>query len=167
MIGDSSGSGNGGVEAGCSGGDDRTRTRDGSREGNGTGNGSGEGNGPGDGAGDGVPVGPVVVGDLRVEADLELEVDGERVSVRSGAGRVDVAAGSLGALRAVAGLRDRLPAPVAEDIDDVPVGLHVRGVEVARVDPGVSAGPLSRALGLAPARVDLVGVARSVIRRRG
>lgn len=109
---------------------------------------------------------PVDVGDLRVEVDVEATVDGDRLAVRSADGRIDVSADSLRTLGRLGSLLDRLPARLGESADRVPIGVHVGGVEVARVDPGVPAGPLSRALGVAPARVDVMGLAGAMLRGR-
>lgn len=108
----------------------------------------------------------VAVGDLLVEVALDLTVDGEPLRVRSRDGRLELSAERLGPLRDVAALRGSLQAPVGEPLagallGEAPLGVSVRGVEVARVDPGVPAGPLSRALGVAPARLDLRGVVRA------
>lgn len=108
----------------------------------------------------------ITVADLRIEADLDLAVDGEPVRIRTGNGRVGVFVDRIGTLSRVAELLDALPEPLGGSLDRVPLGVHVAGVEVARVDPGVAAGPLSRALGVAPARVDLGGVVRAVLSRR-
>ena len=105
----------------------------------------------------------VVVDDLRVEVDLDATVDGDPVRVRTGDGRIDVFAEQLGVLRELAALRAALPGPVGDAAERLPVGVHVGGVEVARIDPGVSPGPLSRALGVAPATVDLGGVTRAAL----
>jgi len=109
---------------------------------------------------------PVAVGDLRVEIDVEATVEGDRLAVRSTDGRIDVSADSLRTLGRLGSLLDRLPARLGESADSVPIGVHVDGVEVARVDPGVPAGPRARALGVEPARVDVRGLAGAVLRGR-
>ncbi|WP_435064763.1 hypothetical protein [Halobaculum sp. EA56] len=112
------------------------------------------------------PAERIAVDDLRIEADLDLAVDGDPVRVRSTGGRIDVFVRRFGVLPRIDELRRALPSPVGDALERVPVGVHVAGVEVARVDPGVPSGPLSRLLGVAPARVDLPGVARALLRRR-
>lgn len=111
---------------------------------------------------------PVAVGDLRVAVDLEATVDGDRVDVRSGDGRIDVDTDRMRALRTLRSLRAVLPDRVrgSIDLDRVPLGVHVDGVEVARVDPDVPAGPLARALGIAPVRIDVCGLALAALRSR-
>ncbi|MFC6786033.1 hypothetical protein ACFQFH_09045 [Halobaculum halobium] len=109
---------------------------------------------------------PVAVGDLHVAVDVDAAVDGDRLAVRSADGRIDVSADSLRALGRLGSLRESLPERVDRLLDRVPLGVHVDGVEVARVDPGVSAGPLARALGVAPARIDATGLAITVLRGR-
>lgn len=107
----------------------------------------------------------VRVDDVQIEADVEATVDGDSLHVRSVDGRVEVHTDRVAALRALSDLREAIPSRVADSLDSVPVGVHLRGVEVARIDPGVSPGPVSRALGTAPARVDLLALARAVARR--
>jgi hypothetical protein len=111
---------------------------------------------------------PVAVGDLRVAVELEATVDGDRVDVRSGGGRIDVDADRVRALRTLGSLRAVLPDRVRGSIDfgRVPLGVHVDGVEVARVDPNVPAGPLARALGIDPVRIDACGLALAALRGR-
>jgi len=110
---------------------------------------------------------PIAVDEFRVEADLDLTVEGDPIRVRSTDGRIDVFVGRIGVLSRIDDLQRALPRPVGDALERVPVGVHVAGVEVARVDPGVPPGPPSRLLGVDPARVDLAGVARAWIRRRG
>ncbi|MFC7068956.1 hypothetical protein [Halobaculum lipolyticum] len=110
---------------------------------------------------------PVPVGDLRVAVDLDATVEGESLRVRTADGRVELFADGFAAVRHAGALRDALPDGVGGTLDDVPLGVHVAGVEVARADPGVPAGPVSRALGAAPLRIDVGGVVRALVRRRG
>ncbi|QZX98799.1 hypothetical protein [Halobaculum rubrum] len=109
---------------------------------------------------------PVAVGDLRVAVDVEATVDGDRLVVRSVDGRIDVSADTLRTLGRLESLLEQLPGRVGELIHRVPIGVHVGDVEVARVDPGVPAGPLAHVLGVAPARLDVGGVASAVLRGR-
>ncbi|WP_348608717.1 hypothetical protein [Halobaculum rarum] len=108
----------------------------------------------------------VALGDLCVAVDVEATVDGERLTVRSSDGRIDVSADSLRTLRRLGSLWESLPNRIGRSLDRAPIGVHVGDVEVARIDPGVPAGPLARALGVAPARLDVGGVARAVLRGR-
>jgi len=108
----------------------------------------------------------VAVGDLRVAVDIEATVDGERLAVRSSDGRIDVSADRLRTLRRLGSLRELLPNRIGRSIDRAPIGVHVGEVEVARIDPGVPAGPLARVLGVAPARLDVGGLASAVLRGR-
>ncbi|MFC7096347.1 hypothetical protein [Halobaculum marinum] len=113
----------------------------------------------------------LAVEEFRIAADVEATVDGDALSVRTVDGRVEVTADGFGALRQVRSLRDVLPAAAVDaldrlPVDRVPLGVRVAGVEVARIDPGVPPGPLSRALGVAPASVDLRGVVRALVRER-
>ncbi|AZH25881.1 hypothetical protein [Haloplanus aerogenes] len=99
---------------------------------------------------------------LDIDADLTLTVDEATVSIRGYGDLVVVAAPSLAVLRTlidggpplpdrshlVAGLRDA----------DVTLDVRVRGRSVARAGPGYDPGPLSRALGVAPARISLGGL---------
>ncbi|MFB9823947.1 hypothetical protein [Halobaculum roseum] len=109
---------------------------------------------------------PVAVGDLRIAVDVEATVDGDRLAVRSADGRIDVSADSLRTLGRIGSLREAIPERIGRSVDRVPIGVHVGDVEVGRVDPGVPAGPLARALGVAPVRLDLGGVAAAVLRGR-
>ncbi|QZP38530.1 polyhydroxyalkanoic acid system family protein [Halobaculum magnesiiphilum] len=108
----------------------------------------------------------VAVGDLRVAVDVEATVDGDRLAVRSVDGRIDVSADSLRTLGRLGSLREAVPDRIGQSIDRVPIGVHVGDVEVGRVDPDVPAGPLARALGVAPVRLDLGGVTAAVLRGR-
>ncbi|WP_277555634.1 hypothetical protein [Halobaculum limi] len=107
----------------------------------------------------------ITVGDLRIEADIEASVDGDSLRVRSRDGRMEVYADCFAAIRALSDLPEVLPSRLGDALDSVPVGVHLYGVEIARIDPGVSPGPLSRALGTAPARVHLRALARALTRR--
>jgi hypothetical protein len=109
---------------------------------------------------------------LQVEADLTLTVDGEAVDVAGYGDLVVVEVPSLRALRELgrgADLLEGLPLPAAAGADlaagaDVTVDVRVRGVSVARIEPGRSAGPLADLLGVAPARPSLVGLLRALLR---
>ena len=98
---------------------------------------------------------------LDVDADLTLTVDGERVTIRGYGDLVVVAAPSLSAVRTLA--RTAAPPldgrllPHLEDAD-VRLDVRVRGRSVARAGSEIDPGPLSRALGVAPARVSLGGL---------
>ncbi|UIO99124.1 hypothetical protein Hbl1158_11340 [Halobaculum sp. CBA1158] len=112
---------------------------------------------------------PVTVGELRVEADLNLSVDGAPVRLRSADGRIEVSVDRPATLRRLddvrTGIRALWPDGHRDPLTTVPVGIHVDGVEVARIDPGSPAGPLARVLGASPARLDLRGVVRAALKR--
>jgi len=98
---------------------------------------------------------------LDVDADLTLTVDDETVTIRGYGDLVVVTAPSLSVVRTLAGtaappLDVRLLAHL--DDADVRLDVRVRGRSVARIGSGIDAGPLSRALGVAPARVSLGGL---------
>lgn len=104
---------------------------------------------------------------LDVDADLTLTVDGASVSVRGYGDLVVVAAPSLSVLRTLAResgrLDDRLPLFEFLHDADVTLDVRVRGRSVARAGPGYDPGPLSRALGTAPARVSPGGLLLTVL----
>jgi hypothetical protein len=98
---------------------------------------------------------------LDVDADLTLTVDGAAVSIRGYGDLVVVSAPSLAALRTLA--RTGASHLGTERLDrlrdaDVTLDVRVRGRSVARLGAGVDPGPLSRALGVDPARVSLGGL---------
>lgn len=115
----------------------------------------------------GADVPRVAVGDLRVAVDLDATVEGESLRVRTADGRVELFAEGFAAVRHAGALRDALPERAGDTLEEVPLGVHVAGVEVARADPGVPAGPVSRALGVDPLRIDVAGVVRALFGRRG
>lgn len=99
---------------------------------------------------------------LDVTADLTLSLADEDVSVTGYGDLVIVDAPSLrtalGLLRGV----DHVPTHLVERglaRGDVTVDVRVRGGSIARAGPGIRPGPVSRALGVAPAKVSLLGVA--------
>jgi len=104
---------------------------------------------------------------LAVDADLTLTVDDATVSIRGYGDLVVVAAPSLSVLRTL--VRGEPPVPdrshlVAALRDaDVTLDVRVRGRSVARAGPEYDPGPLSRALGVAPARVSLGGLLLAVL----
>lgn len=101
---------------------------------------------------------------LDVVADLTVEVGTETVSVRGYGDLVVVSAPTVAAAQALSKpggvLLDRLVAA------DVTVDLRVRGRSVARAGPDREPGRLSRALGVAPARVSPGGLFLSALSRR-
>jgi hypothetical protein len=104
---------------------------------------------------------------LDVDADLTLTVDDETVSVRGYGDLVVVSAPSLSVLRTL--YRGCPPVPdrshffaVLRDAD-VTLDVRVRGRSVARAGPGHGPDPLSRALGVAPARVSPGGLLLAVL----
>lgn len=103
---------------------------------------------------------------LDVDADLTLTVDDETVTVRGYGDLVVVSAPALAVVRTLV----RTTAPPLDDHlltllcdAEVTLDVRVRGRSVARAGPGVDAGPLSRALGAAPARVSLGGLLLSAL----
>jgi hypothetical protein len=99
---------------------------------------------------------------LDIHADLTLTVGDATVSIRGYGDLVVVAAPSLSVLRTLVRGGDFLLDHLAplDHLDDVAVtvDVRVRGRSVARAGPGFDPGPLSRALGVAPARVSLGGL---------
>ena len=99
---------------------------------------------------------------LDVDADLTLAVDDETVSIRGYGDLVVVSAPSLSVLRTL--LRGGPPVPARPHLlavlrdADVTLDVRVRGRSVARAGSGHDPGPLSRALGVAPARVSPGGL---------
>jgi len=99
---------------------------------------------------------------LDVDADLTLTVDDETVSIRGYGDLVVVSASSLSVLRTL--LRGGPPVPDQPHLlavlcgADVTLDVRVRGRSVARAGPGHAPDPLSRALGVAPARVSPGGL---------
>lgn len=103
---------------------------------------------------------------LAVEADLAVTVEGHEIGVAGYGDLVVVEAPSLRAVRALGRGLDALPRPPDGFAGAPPtVDVRVRGVSVARIDPGVAPGPLARLLGTAPARPSLGGVLRALLRR--
>lgn len=103
---------------------------------------------------------------LSVEADLTATVEGDEVSIDGYGDRLVVSFPTFrAARRALEGL-ETLPVPF-ESLETaaeagVAVDVRVRGASVARLGPGVRAGPLSRLAGVAPARVSVVGLLRAL-----
>jgi hypothetical protein len=97
---------------------------------------------------------------LDVDADLTLTVGDATGTVRGYGDLVVVDLPTLAAARTVG----RTVAPLSAAAVDagVTVDLRVRGRSVARAGPDVDPGPLSRALGLAPARVSVGGLLLSL-----
>jgi hypothetical protein len=98
---------------------------------------------------------------LDVYADLAVEVGDAKVSVRGYGDLVVVRAPTLAAARGLAGggtqsVLERLCAA------EVTVDLRVGNRSVARAGPGHEPGVLSRALGVAPARLSPGGVLLSL-----
>lgn len=95
---------------------------------------------------------------LDVTADLTLATDGSTVTVRGYGDLVVVDAPTLGALRSLDGGSRTAVLDSLCRRSDVTVDLRVGGRSVARAGAGVDAGPLSRAVGVAPARLSLGGL---------
>ncbi|WP_224336682.1 peptide ABC transporter ATP-binding protein [Haloprofundus halobius] len=105
---------------------------------------------------------------LDVTAELTLTVEGEQLRVVGFGELVVVDTPSLDAALALLRGTGRLPTEqFGEDVRaaDVTVDVRVDGVSVARLGPGIRPGYLSRALGVAPARLSLGGTAMALLRR--
>ncbi|MFB6167439.1 MAG: hypothetical protein ABEJ43_01175 [Haloferacaceae archaeon] len=103
---------------------------------------------------------------LSVEADLTATVDGQEVRVEGYGDRVIVSFPTFAAARRARETVDELPVPF-DSLDaaaeaGIDVDVRIRGASVARLGPGVRAGPLSRLVGAAPARVSVVGALRAL-----
>ncbi|WP_224269353.1 peptide ABC transporter ATP-binding protein [Haloprofundus salinisoli] len=104
---------------------------------------------------------------LDVTAELTLTVEGEEVRVVGFGELVVVDAPSLGGAFALLRGAGQLPTEqFGENVRaaDVTVDVRVDGVSVARLGPDLRPGYLSRALGVAPARLSLGGVALALLR---
>ncbi|MFB6108085.1 MAG: hypothetical protein ABEJ82_04480 [Haloplanus sp.] len=95
---------------------------------------------------------------LSVDADCTLTVDGTPVSVRGYGDLLVVDAPTLGAIRSLGGGTRASVVDAVCRRSDLTVDCRVRGRSVARVGAGVESGPLSRAVGAAPARLSLGGL---------
>jgi hypothetical protein len=98
---------------------------------------------------------------LDVDADLALTVGDGTVTIRGYGALVVVSAPSLAAVRTL--VRTGAPPLDRRLLDrlrdaDVTLDVRVRGRSVARIGSDVDAGPLSRAVGVAPARISLGGL---------
>jgi hypothetical protein len=101
---------------------------------------------------------------LDVIADLTVEVGGQTVSVRGYGDLVVVSAPTFSAARALA----TAPETAVDRLTtaDVTVDVRVRGRSVARAGPDHDPGPLSQALGVAPASVSPGGLLLAALSRR-
>lgn len=105
--------------------------------------------------------------ELSVEADLTLTVPAGDVRIRGYGDLLVVEAPSLAAARDLFEGTATLPLDrLTGGIEDaaVDVDVRVRGRSVARLGPGVEAGPLSRLAGAAPARISVGGVVLAALR---
>ncbi|KTG10517.1 hypothetical protein AUR64_11570 [Haloprofundus marisrubri] len=104
---------------------------------------------------------------MDVTAELTLTVEGEDVRVAGFGELVVVDAPTLsGALALLRGTKQLPTEQFGENVRaaDVTVDIRVDGVSVARLGPGLRPGYLSRALGVAPARLSLGGAALALLR---
>lgn len=106
---------------------------------------------------------------IAVEADLELAVEGHPVSV-TGSGThltvgIESVCGAIAVLQSL-GTVSELVEPLGSRVVDAELSADVTvgGTTVARIGPHVEPTALSRALGVAPARVWPGAVARVAIR---
>ncbi|WP_331233157.1 hypothetical protein [Natronorarus salvus] len=107
-------------------------------------------------------------GRLAVEVDLTLETEGEELSISGEGQHLTVDVPSIGAakrtLRGIGTLPvERLGTGFVEEQLSADVRIH--GVVVARIGPYVEPTRLSRALGVAPARVYPVAGLRAALKR--
>lgn len=109
---------------------------------------------------------------LAVEADLELVVEGHPVDVTGSGSHLTVATpnlrGAIAVLRSL-GTTAELVEPLGSRFvgADLSADVAVGGTTVARIGPHVEPNALSRALGVAPARVWPSAVARAAVREVG
>ncbi|KYH25519.1 hypothetical protein HAPAU_21930 [Halalkalicoccus paucihalophilus] len=104
---------------------------------------------------------------LAVEADLRLTVEGHPVEISGSGTHLTVATSSLRGAIAVLrslGTLSELVEPVGTRFvaADLSADVEVRGIVIARIGPHVEPNALSRALGVAPARVWPGAVLRSL-----
>ncbi|WP_248896689.1 peptide ABC transporter ATP-binding protein [Haloplanus halobius] len=101
---------------------------------------------------------------LDIDADLTLDVDGETVSIRGYGDLIVVSAPSVGVAWSLA----RTAGPLLDQLSaaDVTLDCRVQGRSIARVVPGDGPGPLSRTLGLAPARLSVGGLLLAALATR-
>ncbi len=92
-----------------------------------------------------------------------LTVEDDRYEVRDMDERLVIEAPSVGAARRIGEILDLLPAGVAEGVARVPLEIRVNGHRIAYAGPEVVPGVLSRLLGVAPAKVDLLGSVRATL----
>lgn len=107
---------------------------------------------------------------LAVEADLRLTVDGEEITVSGADGHLVVAVPTVVAGRKTLRALDALPtefATAGTRARESGLSLDVRfeGITVARLGPFVEPDALSRALGIAPARIRPGALVRALGRR--
>jgi hypothetical protein len=111
-----------------------------------------------------------VTRELSVEADLTLTVPAGEIRVRGYGDVVVVEAPSLAAARDLFDGTATLPLDrLTGEIESaaVDIDIRVRGRSVARIGPDVSPGPLSRAVGAAPARISVGGAILAALRALG
>ncbi|WP_336344758.1 hypothetical protein [Halalkalicoccus ordinarius] len=107
---------------------------------------------------------------LAVEADLRLTVDGEEITVSGVDNHLTVAVPTVAAGRRTLRALDALPTEFATAgtrarDSGLSVDVTFEGVTVARLGPFVEPDALSRALGIAPARVRPGAIVRALGRR--
>ncbi|WP_101297700.1 hypothetical protein [Halegenticoccus soli] len=104
---------------------------------------------------------------LAVDADLSLTIDGADVRVRGYGDLLVVDAPSLRVARSL--LRGIAAAPAGPSALDrhpksgLTVDVRVGGGSVARIEPGVRPGAVSRLLGVSPARISLAGAVLALL----
>lgn len=103
---------------------------------------------------------------LDITADLTLRLDDAEVEVRGYGDLVVVDAPTLRTALSLLRSAEALPGEFVERglvRGDVALDVRVRGGSIARAGPDVRPGPVSRALGVDPARVNLGSVALAAL----
>ncbi|MCL7416281.1 MAG: hypothetical protein M8354_00370 [Halalkalicoccus sp.] len=106
---------------------------------------------------------------LAVEADLRLTVEGHPVEISGSGTHLTVATsslrGALAVLRSLGTTTDLIePLGTRFVAADLSAGIKATGVVIARIGPHVEPNALSRALGVAPARVWPDALVRAALR---
>lgn len=106
---------------------------------------------------------------VAVEADLELTVEGQALTVSSTGNHltisIETVRGAITVLRNIGVLADLIEPLGSRAVDgEISADVETSGVVVARLGPYVEPNALSRALGVAPARVYPEAVATATYR---
>lgn len=98
-----------------------------------------------------------------IDADLTVTIDGTEVTVSSVDGRLRVEAPTISVARKLGDITDVVPPGLAAEAGRVRADIFVGGHRVAYTGPGVHPGPLSRAAGVTPAKLDVPGAIRALL----